>query len=239
MKCRSALGLVLAIGTATSFIPRASAEPVLTPGPKAGAATAWTVEAAKVTLTIGDRYDPVEVASAIEAGVPGAKAAAADRQIEVTGVEPEKLLAALVKIEAAPALDDVDAMLQALQSGGDQEEGTGSSIRATRAMAADQLLGPKEERLQATVLAVQRGKFPLVVISIRIDKAPPGAQVSTGDKTTIVPRIRNRTGKIAPDDDQSLLNAGAWYAQPGDKIEIRLDRRGRKVWWVRAYRRKT
>ena len=239
MKCRSALGLVLAIGTATSFITDASAEPVLTPGPKAGAATEWKVETAKVILTIGDRYDPVEVASAIEAGVDGAKAAASERQVEVTGVDPDKLLAALVKIEAAPVLDDVDAMLQALQSGGDQEEGTGSSIRATRAMAVAELLGPEKERLQATVLAVQRGKFPLVVISIRIDKAPPGAEVAAGDKTTIVPRVRNRTGKIAPDDDQSLLNAGAWYAQPGDKVEIRLGRRGRKVWWVRAYRRKT
>ena len=128
-------------------------------------------------------------------------------------------------------------MLQALQSGGEQEEGTGSSIRATRAMAVDRLLGPEDKRVQATVLAVQRGKFPLVVITVRIDRAPTGGPISAGDKTTVVPRIRNRIGKISPSDEQSLLNVGAWYAQPGDKIEIRLGKRGKKIWWATAYRR--
>ena len=206
MRCWAALGVWL-MG-AMVFAATAFADPVLKPGPAAGAATAWRVETAKVVLTIGERYDPGEIAESINASVPKAKAAVVDKQVVVTGVEASVLLSALAKIEAEPVLDDVDAMLQALQTGGDEEEGTGSSIRARRGMAVDRILGPQAQRLQATVLAVQRGQFPLVVITVRVDRAPKGASVAAGDTTTIVPRIRNRIGKISPSDEQSLLNVG-------------------------------
>ena len=213
------------------------ADPVVQPDGKAGAATAWRTEGSTVVLTIDDKYDATEVAQAITETVAGARAQAKEDKVMVTGVAEAPLLKALAKVSVDPLLDDVDSMLQALQVGGDRDEGTGSSIRATKAMAMEALFGPPGQRLTATVLAVTRGKFPLVLVTIRIDSAPKDARVHEKQRITVVPRVPTRNGRIAPADAQSLVNVGAWYAEVGDRIELRLGAPRKRVWMVEAYRR--
>ena len=86
------VALSVCIAGAMVDVATAAADPVLKPGPAAGAATEWKVETAKVVLTIGERYDPAEIAESINGAVPKAKAVAAKNQVVVTGGRPRNLV---------------------------------------------------------------------------------------------------------------------------------------------------
>ncbi len=236
MYTRVAFGLLAALGFVSSA---AGAEPLVKPGPHPNVVIEWRTEGSTVVLTVDDRYDPADVAQQISKQVPGAKARVSESRVMVTGAQMKPLLQAATTIEVEPLLDDVDAMLKSLQAGADQEEGTGSSIRARKSMTVTELLGPQDQRINARVLAIQRGKFPLVVVTVQVDGASDQAPVSVGDRLKIVPRVRRRRQRLTRTDPQSRLNIGAWYAQPGDAVEIRLGKRRNDVWAAEAYRRLT
>ncbi len=215
----------------------AGAEPIVRPGPEPGAVIGWRSEGRTVVLTVDEQYDPADIAQAITESVPSARARVDQDRVIVTGLNQQKLLSALSTLEVTPLLDDIDAMLHALHSEEEGSRGTGSSIRAFRTMTLDKLLGDPKRRTRATVLAVQRGDFPLVLVTLRIDRAPATTKVEVGQTITVVPRIPIRKGRILPADAQSALNIGAWYAQPGDQVEIKLAERRKRVWFVAGYRR--
>lgn len=220
----------------------AFATPVVSPGGKPGAAASWSASGTTVTLTLASGYDASEVAKAISAGVPGATAKADGAKVVVTGVALEKLLVALEKVEVGSggvpgAGDDVDAMLANLQKPGGEEDGSGSSVRATKAADFSDVLGAKSELITAKVVEVKRAQFPMVLVTVKVANVPKTvtlAGVKNGAKLTVLPRVKSKNGIVDPKDDASKLNVGAWYAQPGDTVLVRLEPEPKDGVWIAA-----
>lgn len=217
----------------------ASAAPVVGAGRKPGVAASWSSASGAVTLKLAAGYDAAEVASAIAAGVKGASAKASGADVVVSGVAEAELLAALEKIDVkeAATADDVDAMLANLQKPGGEEEGSGSSIRATQQTDFSEVLGDKTELIGAKVVSVDRKKFPLVIVTVKLDKVPKGITgpgLKSGAKLKVLPRVKSKNGIVDPNDQASTLNVGAWYAQPGDKVQLHLEKEPTDGIWVAA-----
>lgn len=222
------------LGLASLMPLSALAEPVVSPGGKPGAAKAWSSQDGAVVLELVPGFTADAVAAAIQKGVAGAKASAKDGKVAVTGVDEKKLLVALEKVDVSA--DDVDAMVSALQGGGD--EGSGSSIRATKAAELPGASAPAElQVVGATVLSVKHGKYPHVAVTLKLDvipKALADAGVKPGAKVTVVPRVQLEGGRIAPTDERSKTNIGAWYARTGDKIQVAIEGQNPQGFWVAA-----
>lgn len=212
---------------ALSLPALASAEPVVKPGGKPGAATSWTAKQDAVVLEISEEYDAEEVAAAVSDKVEGASAKAKGTTVIVTGVAEAKLLEALAEIEVEPSMDDIDEMLTALKNpGGGDDEGSGSSIRASRASDFSDVLGAKEEQVLARVVSVKRHRFPMVVVTLKVMQVPKGVRgVRRGQTLEVIPRVKSRNGIVDPNDKASKLNVGAWYAVKGDRVRLRLEAR--------------
>ncbi len=214
-----------------------SADPVVAKGGKPGAAKAWSTQDGALVLELVPGFTADAVAAAINKGVAGAKATAQGGKVAVAGVEEKKLLVALEKIDVSA--DDVDAMVSALQGGGG-DEGSGSSIRATKAAdlgAAGGGAAVAPVLVPGTVLSVKHGKYPFVAVTLKLDTVPKAladAGVKPGAKVTVVPRVQLEGGRIAPSDEQSKANIGAWYARSGDKIQVAIEGQGPQGFWVAA-----
>lgn len=232
-----ALPLIIAL----SFPAAASAEPIVQPGGKPGAARSWVTKQDAVVLEIGEEYDAEDVAAAVEAKIQGASAKAKGTSVIVTGVEEAKLLEALAAVEVEPSMDDVDEMLTALKNPGGDDEGSGSSIRASRVSDFSDVLGPKKEQLMARVVSVERHRFPVVVVTLKVTRVPKGALgVRPGQTLKVIPRVKSRNGIVDPHDKASKLNVGGWYAVKGDRIRVRLEGdapRSDDVWIAAAFQR--
>ncbi|MCK6544622.1 hypothetical protein L6R52_02035 [Myxococcota bacterium] len=217
----------------------ASAAPVVGAGKKPGVAASWSSAGGAVTLKIVQGYDAAEVASAIAAAVKGASAKAQGSDVVVTGLAEADLITALEKVDVKEAAsgDDVDAMLANLQKPGGEEEGSGSSIRATQQTDFSEVLGDKTEIIGAKVVSVDRRKFPLVIVTVKLDKVPKGLAgpgLKSGATLKVLPRVKSKNGIVDPNDQASTLNVGAWYAQPGDKVQLRLEKEPKDGVWVAA-----
>lgn len=234
-----ALLATLAVGLLGTSV--ALADPVVAPGQKPGVAASWTKDGATTTLVIAAGYDANEVAETIVAEVKGAQAKADGQQVVVTGVATAALLAALEKVDVAPAGDDVDAMLSALQNPGGEDDGSGSSIRATNDKADfEAVRGPPGQLVVGRVLKVRRARFPLVFITVKVERGPKsGDGPAKGDTIVVLPRVKSKGGVVDPADAASQLNVGAWYAQPGDRVKVRLESKEKKVWVAKAFERAT
>jgi hypothetical protein len=219
----------------------ARAEPVVKSGGVPGAATSWTSKKDAVVLEIGETYDASEVANAIQAKVPGAQAKARGTSVIVTGVAESKLLESLAKIDVAPSMDDIDEMLTSMQKPGGDEEGSGSSIRATQAADFSEVLGNDAELISAKVVEVEHHNFPVVIVKVQLTAVPKTVKtVKKGQKIALIPRVKSRDGVVDPNDKASKLNVGAWYAVKGDTVRVRLE--GDKpqkddVWVAAAFQR--
>ena len=232
---KPATNLGIAFGLVLLLPAVAIADPVVGPGGKPSAAVSWSSSGGAVVLKISSDFDAATVAKAISSGVPGATAKADDEQVVVSGVKEADLLKALEKVEVEQASDDVDEMLSALQNPGGDEEGSGSSIRATQAADLSGVLGKKTELIRAKVIAVKRHRFPLVMVTVRLEKVPKSVKgLRRGATITVIPRVKSRNGIIDPNDKASKLNVGAWYAQRGDKVMLRLEKPADKKVWIAA-----
>ncbi len=215
----------------------ARADPVVKNGGVPGAATSWTSRKDAVVLEIGDSYDANEIADAISAKVPGASAKARGNSVIVTGVPEAKLLSALTGIDVRPSVDDIDEMLTSLQKPGGDDEGSGSSIRATQVADFSDVLGDSGALIGAKVLSVEHHRFPVVILKVQVTAVPKGVKtVKKGQKIALIPRVKSRDGVIDPNDKASKLNVGAWYAVKGDVVRVRLegDKPQRDAIWVAA-----
>ena len=220
----------------------AGAESVVGAGGKPGVATSWAKSGTAVTLTIKEGFVAEDIAEAITKAVPGAKSKAAGNKITVTGVDQAKLLLALEKVDVE-AGDDVNGMFTSLQNrgGGGEEQGSGSSIRASKATDFSAVMGGAAP-YDATVIEVKYGRYPNVAVTVKIDAVPEGAKdegVTKGAKVVVLPRIEAPGGAIDPADKQSSMNIGAWYARPGDKVLVRLEAKNPKNgWFASSFERK-
>jgi hypothetical protein len=218
---RRALLVVLLLAPA----PALAGEALVGAGGKPGVATEWSSAGGNVTLTVKNGFNPAAVAAAIQKGVAGSQAKVDGGKVVVSGVAQAKLLSALEKISVEPGMDDVDSNFAAIQNmGGGEEEGSGSSIRASKVTDFSEVM--KEAALVATVKQVQQGSFPVTFLVLKVVELPAAGApegIKKGSTITVVPRIRTlEGGSIDPKDAQSTLNVGAWFARPGDKVAVRL-----------------
>lgn len=217
----------------------AAADTIVSAGGKPGVAESWKTEGDTVVLTIQSDFSASEVAEAIAAGVAGATATAGEGTVTVKGVEAAKLLTALERVEVDVEMDDIDSMFAAIQNPGADDEGSGSSIRATKAADMSEAMKTSRPALTARVSKVRHKRFPLVALTIKVDAPPEGAksEVGAGDTITIVPRIRTKRGVVDAGDDESQKNLSAWYARPGDKIRFTLVDKKKKFWVATGFGR--
>ncbi len=208
------------------------AEPLVTADGKPGAAASWSTSGGKIVLVVADGYDAAQVAKAINTNVKGAKAKAAGGKVIVSGLTEDTLVAKLSVVEVDPPLDDVDQLLSNLK-GGDDEEGSGSSIRATKLADFTDVLGKPSGRLEGEVTGVTRSRFPLVMVSVVVSKVPDGVKgIKKGDRITVIPRVKSKNGVVDPKDRASQLNIGAWYAQEGDHVTLKLEPKPKRAYWI-------
>lgn len=212
----------------------ALADPVVTPGGKPGVATSWAEKNGAVTLVIAGDFDPASVAESIKTNVAGAHPRVAGKEVVVSGLPLAQLLTALEKVDVARSGDDIDAMLQAIQAPGGNEEGSGSSIRATAAADFADVVGDRQGLVIGKVTQVRRAQYPLVFVTVKITKLPKDAidGLKKGATITVLPRVKSKAGVIDMNDKASKLNVGAWYAQSGDTVALRLEKPERNDVWV-------
>ncbi len=196
----------------------AFADTVVGPGGEPGVATSWKTTGTTVTLTIKDGFSASEVAEAIVRSVPGSKAEADDSVVKVTGVSEADLIKALARVEVDEALDDIDGAFAALQNPMDGDDGSGSSIRATKHTTIPgigQKAPPpaKSKAYAGKVVSVMHKRFPLVVLTVK---------TKGGKSLKIVPRIMTKRGIIDSKDAESKQNLAAWYCRKGDQINFKV-----------------
>lgn len=227
MRTGSLLALLLFV-TST-----ATADPLVKPGAKPGAVSSWSTVGEDVVLIVGNNYEADDVAKAITAKIKGSKTKVNGNSVVVSGVEEKALVPMLARVEVEPALDDVDQMLSALKGGGDEEEGSGSSIRATQVADFSDVLGAQKDRIEGEVVGVTRSSFPVVIVSVKVTKVPRGTRgIAVGNRITVVPRVKSKNGVVDPNDRPSQLNVGAWYAQEGDQVVLNLGKKRQKKYWI-------
>jgi hypothetical protein len=216
--------------------PSVAAETVISPGGQPGVATKWSGSGKSITLTIKKDYSANEVADAIERAIPGARATGKGRKVLVKGIAKEELISALERVEIDPELDDIDAMLTSVQ-GLDADEGSGSSIRATKA-AELAAAGKPPAAVVATVLEVRHKRFPVVALKVRLDEiTAKGPGLQAGSTLTVLPLIRTKYGILDRTDKQSKANARAWYARPGDRVALKLEATDKSYWMATEFER--
>lgn len=220
----------------------ASAAPVIGPGGKPGAAASWKSAGGGLTLKCAKGFDAAAVAEAIRKHVKSASVKTEGDNITITGLPEAELLKALETVDV-PEGDDVDGLLSQLHNQGGGEEGSGSSIRATKSADFSELMGKKDELITAKVVDVKRAQFPLVFVTVKLGQVPKSAApegLKPGATITVLPRVKSRQGVVDPSDETSKLNVGAWYAQPGDTVLLRLEKGPPKdkVWVAAAFDRR-
>ena len=227
----------LTIALLAALSAPAAADTLVQPGGKPGVATSWKASGDKVVLEIKEGFAAAEVAEAIKKAVPGAKAEAKGQTVSVAGVPQDKLITALERIEVSPAADDIDAMFASIQNPGSEDEGSGSSIRATQ---NTEIPEPGEgAKVMATVVGVRHNRFPLVAVTVRVDQVD-GTQtgVAKGGQIVVVPLVQTKDGIIQSGDARSQKNVSAWYARAGDKVSLQLGQpEGKKFWVALAFER--
>lgn len=233
MLVQSTLCLTLLVPSAAS-----SAETLLTPGGKPGAVAQVTERGGAVVLALKSGFSPEDVANAVTHAVPGAKCKVDEGRVVVSGVSKAELLPALERIEVSLALDDIDAMLSNMQGLGGQDEGSGSSIRATKVAELGDAQGKKLPRVVGTVVKVRHQRYPVVALRVKVTQAEGRLGLSPGQEIEVVPLVARGKGDPSIDPAQSRKNARAWYARPGDEVQVELQAKGEKAVFVaRTYER--
>jgi hypothetical protein len=111
----------------------------------------------------------------------------------------------------------------------------GGSIRAKKEpdTSATQRKNDKKN-LQARVISMKKGAFPQVALVLKVtkpaedgpnkDKAPKDAQI------IVMPTYKVAGKHVDLADNESVLNAGAYYLAEGDTVFVRLDAQEGKLW---------
>lgn len=202
----------------------AHAEPLVkkengTPAP--GVIVEWRAEGKKVFLKVRDGVDPKEVADAINDGVEKVKANVKGGEVQVKGKSQADLLYALTEVE----FGDADFGALAAADMVEEDDGSGSSLRAKKSADMAKLLADSKTVVLGKVDKVGFGKFPHTTVTVQVLRAPTGALSKTirkGKKIKFTPMIK-ATGK-SPDwsDEATQLNAGGWFLKKGDRVLVKV-----------------
>jgi hypothetical protein len=195
-----------------------------------------TREDGRLVLDVDVRYAPQTIAELIRKNFGSAQVIVDGQQIIVEGVEAGPFASAMAKLTVDPQPDDIDQLLASMRETSGPESGSGSSIRARRELDLPEL----KQAVRARVRTVQRQRFPLVFVGIDVLETPADAPVSAGTRIVVLPRVHSRNGLVDPDDPRSKVNVGAWYAKPGDVVEVVLEPKpdDRNIYVASVFRRK-
>jgi hypothetical protein len=201
----------------------ASAEPLVKmDGGKAkpGVVTAWSSSGPKVELTIRDGVSADAVASTIEGNVEKVKAKVQGGKVVVIGKAEADLLSALSSVDFGG--DDIGALAK---SGGGSGDDSGSSLRAKKVADLDAMFKDQAISAQGTVADVAQGKYPEAEVTVNILRAPSGAlgkDIRKGQKVKFKPVLKLKGKDIDWSDENTQLNAGAWYLHKNDQVMVKI-----------------
>ena len=137
------------------------------------------------------------------------------------------------------ALANEDDPISSLQELGDallDEPDTAGGRQSAALKSRDRLsqLRLQDTRnLEARVTGIKKGSFPTVALKVKVVKAADegaGAKVQKNQTLVVFPRLKFAAANVDLDDDPTLLNAGAYYLQRGDRVMIRLGYQRGRVW---------
>lgn len=214
-----ALGLALGAGPV-------AAEPLVSvtdSGLEPGLVQSWTGDGREVELTLRNGADPLQVAAAIENAVSGVKAKVRAGKVVVRGKSLEELMPLLADIDVSQ--DDALASLAQLEVG-QENFGSGSSLRAKKKKVVAEAFSDRSKVVYARVVAVEPLQFPQVKLTVQVLSSPTGEmskEVYKGRKIEVRPAFQTKEGTIDWGSDVNQLNLVAYYLEPKDRVQLRLD----------------
>lgn len=188
---------------------------------KPGVVTAWTSSGPKVELTIKDGTDAKAVAESIEANVEKVKAKVQGGKVVVIGKPEADLLKAMAEVDFGG--EDLGALAKA--AGEDSDSDSGSSLRAKKTADLSKMFKDQAISAAGTVVDAGGGNFPHGEIIVNITRAPTGElgkAVRKGAKVKFKALLKMKGKDIDWTDENTQVNAGAWYMQKGDKVFVKI-----------------
>jgi hypothetical protein len=118
----------------------------------------------------------------------------------------------------------------------------GGSIRAKKDVDLTRDKRLKDgKNIEAKVESVKSKTFPIVALVLKVIKPAKegaGAAVKANDTVIIVPKLKVDGGRVAMDDPDTMMNAGSYYLQAGDKVMVRLGQKTKDTWQAEYIERK-
>lgn len=128
-----------------------------------------------------------------------------------------------------------DSVAEAAQEGG-------GSIRAKKDADLTREKRLKDPRnLEARVEARKTGTFPTVALRLKVlkpAKEGAGKDFKASEALVVIPKLKVEGGKVSYGDADTVLNAGSFYLQEGDRVVVRLGASQGKVWQAEYIERK-
>ncbi|MEE8410650.1 MAG: hypothetical protein V3T05_13700 [Myxococcota bacterium] len=203
-----------------------------------GAATSWKTEGATgtttVTFELAGGVDGAEIAKLLSDRLASARIAFAGGALTVSGI-PE--VALLDQLSALSLSGESDPLAELGGLGGaviamDTPEG-GGSIRASKpsgASAKPRIIKEhdQKERLEAEVVSVKRGAFPLVTLKLKIRRnalaGPLKSKLRRGKvveaQVVFATTATDIGGGIDLRQPVNQANLVAWYLERGDRVNV-------------------
>ena len=189
--------------------------------PQSSVLTSWTEKGSKSIFTVRDGEDPKEIVELINEEISGIKAKVRAGKIQIKG----KPLAELLPLLAEINLEEEEDFGALASASFDADFDSGSSLRAKKVADVKKLLSDSQVVAIGKVMGVQRGTFPRTLVLVQILRGPKGALASSikkGGKIKFEPAFTRKKGQIDWSAHSNQVNAGAWYARPGDKVVVRI-----------------
>jgi hypothetical protein len=226
-------GRVLAAAAVLVFAGTLSAEPLVKmegATAKPNVVTAWTSSGTKVELTIKAGVDAKAVADSIEANVEKVKAKVQGGKVVVIGKAEADLLKALSAVDFGGE-GDVGALANAAMQG--DEADSGSSLRAKKTADLEKMFKDQAITAQGTVADAGGATFPQAELVVSVTRAPSGElgkTVRKGAKIKFKPVLKMKGAAVDWADENTQINAGAWYLQKGDKVLVKIGKNNNGVY---------
>lgn len=208
----------------------------------AGVVRGIETDGERLVLDLDPSFEAERLADLMRQRIPSAQVLVDGTRLFVEGATRAQVEAALKGETMEPTMDDVDALLASLRVAGSNEDGSGSSVRARRESTDPSAPGPSQAQVPmvaATVKRLDRHRFPLVLIEVKVTEAPDDSGLEPGQRITVLPRVRSHNGLVDPEDAESKLNVGAWYSKTGDQVRLILEDRpeGQQVYVATRFER--
>jgi hypothetical protein len=203
----------------------------------AALAISWQERADGVTFKLAAGVDADAVVRQLGAALHELTVARAGDDVLVTGAGPARILALLAAThlttgwESLPDLDQLGESAP-LPAGGPE---VGGSIRAKHSLVTSPWppahAGPRRlarrdarERIEALVIAVERGPFPMVRLTVKLRApalaGPARGKLAAGAVLTAPVAFATSSAGVDYADPDTQRNLGALFVAPGDRVTV-------------------